>query len=59
VQLDRAPGFWSEGRKFESTQGEKKSHPCRLTLIQWITNGLSCGITGRNTYALSIVLQMD
>ena len=55
MQLDRAHGFRSEGREFESTQGEKKSNPYRLLLIHWITNGLSFGITGRNTYALLLI----
>jgi hypothetical protein len=55
VQMDRAHGLWSEGRGFESTQGEKKSNPYRLIVIQWITIGLSCGITGRNPCALLLI----
>jgi hypothetical protein len=55
VQLDRAHGFWSKGREFESTEGEKKSNPTGLILIHWITNGLNFGITRPNPYALLLI----
>jgi hypothetical protein len=42
--------LYIKAHKFHgTTQGEKKCNTYRLIFVHWITNGLGCGIIGRNT----------